>query len=384
MWNFFALILYFICQASQAQAIKIKKPVNTPVISTPAPAKPTPPESKVAERQIDKEQLPSKSTSPTGPNSSPSLSPEQMEEICNKAEPSLLEALGRISKGGKLTQIQRDSLQQAIKDHKPEAIRTFLTGKIDPKFETRLKAIVPEYRLLPPDKREELFKSSKTVTQSFFVDNLFRIDGLFGPLFGDKNSFGVAQLKAKFFEDKKIKMGEMLIEDIHLEFEAGYPKNGLILVSGKITDPGSNFSIEGSLGSLSYDHAKEIFEVNAVESKLRYKIVPWLSTYAGAKIGYRSYKDGDLIYLDPVYGLEAHMKGDRLEARAYIEGQYRPVENNAVFNCGGSVEIEFLQNDFIKMNGAIISRYSRESNPQIKGNSTEMFNGVGLSGTFGN
>lgn len=367
MLYFLIFSFIFVCQALQAQAIKIKKPINSPELASATSSAPQAPIPIPIPTQIE----------------TPELTYKQMEEICNKAGPLLLEELERISKTGKLTQVQRDNLNKAISENKPAAVRTFLSGKIDPRIEIKLKSIVPEYAQVSSEKKEEIFRGPVLITQNYFVEKLFRVDGIFGGLSGDQYSFGVAQLSAKLLSNKKIKVGDMIIEDIHLKLEAGYPKNGLILVSGKITEPQSNFSFEGSLGSLSYDQAKEIFEVNAAEGQLRYSILPWLSGYAGTKLGYRSYRSGGLIYIDPSYGVEAKLKGDRLEAKAYVEGQYRPVENNAVLNCGTSVEIQFLENDLIKMNAAIISRYSVESNPQIKGNSVETFNGVGITGIFG-
>jgi hypothetical protein len=307
-------------------------------------------------------------------------SDEEVAEILKTAQPALYKKIADLNID--LTDEKKEKLQKIFLDNKASVLKTYLTGELDPELDKKIGEVLPQTKNLDKKTKNEIAKASGSIANKLLIEKMIEADATMGVLLGNTTSTGVAELNAKLLNLRKITIGNIEIDDVHMRVELGFPKNGLALVSGKIKEKGSKYSADITLGSFSKDLAKHVSEFNLAQARVNYNILPWLSTYGALKLGVRSYEDGTVGAFDPTVGVEVSRDFGAVKGKAYIEGTYRIAEANTVLNCGGILGMNLIDNDYLELNSALISRMTIESNPRAFGNESEMFTGVGFSGSF--
>lgn len=305
---------------------------------------------------------------------------EEVAEILKTAQPALYKKIADLNIN--LTEEKKEKLKSVFLNNKAAVLKTYLTGELDSELDKKMSEVLPEIKSLDKKSKNEIASASGSVANKLLIEKMIEADATLGVLLGDTTSTGVAELNAKLLNLRKINIGSVEIDDVHIKVELGFPRNGIALVSGKIKDKDSKLSYDITLGSFSKDLAKQVSEFSIAQARINHHILPWLSTYGGLKLGLRSYEDGTVGTLDPTVGIEVNKDFGNVKGKAFVEGTYRIGEANTVLNCGGTLGVELIDNDYVKLNSALIGRMSLESNPRVFGNESEMFTGVGFTGSF--
>lgn len=281
-----------------------------------------------------------------------------------------------------LTADQIKRLEKLAMDNKSALVATLITGNVPKGLLKKAEEIIPELKKLDEKSKDEVFKAAGKTANELVFEKLVKAELQAGINITDTGPYAVAQLNAQLLNIRKITLGGIEIEDVHIQLTAGYPQNGFQLINGKVKVQDSDLSFEGSVLGISHDIQNRVLELNIAQARINYNILPWLQSYGGTNLGVRSYTDGTVFAADPVLGLRARGKFGQIKAEGYVEGSYRIAESNAVFSCGGNVGMDVVNSDLLQMQAGILSRLTVESNPREYGNKFENFNGVGISGQF--
>lgn len=307
-------------------------------------------------------------------------SDEDLAAIVKSVNPEIIKKVADLNI--QLTDKQIKELEKLAMDNKGALVATLITGNIPKNLLKKAEEIVPELKKLEEKDKEEVFKAAGKTANKLVFEKMVKAELVAGINITDTGPNAVAQLNAQLLNIRKITLGGIEIEDVHIKVTAGYPQNGLQLINGKVKVKDSDFSFEGSVLGITHDMQNKVLEFNIAKARINYNILPWLQGYGGINLGVRSYTDGTVFAADPVLGLRAHGKLGPVKAEGYVEGSYRIAENNAVLSCGGNVGLDVVNSDVFKMQAGIMSRLTVESNPRENGNKYENFNGVGISGHF--
>lgn len=309
-------------------------------------------------------------------------SDEEVIEMVKSIKPELIKKVAALDI--ELSPAQANKLEELTQKHKDVLVASVLLGTIPDEFINEASEIVPELNKLTKEEKKEVFKAASKTVNKLIIKKMLMVEPKLGYMLGSTNSGLVAGINARLANIRAIKIGNIIVEDVHMKLQLGYPTNGLVLINGKVSIPKSKWSFQGSLLGLSHDIRKQALDFNIASVRANYELMPWLHAYTQLDLlGIRSYDDGNFFSLaDPKVGVVAKKQVGKVQLQAFAEGGFKVAEQNPTLSCGASASLEVMNEDFMSVNAGIMTQVDLEGNPREHGNGASWTNGVGINGQF--